>query len=280
MRRRTFFAAASALLATQKSALPTNASAREDTAMRTITYNILAGAGFPKTRENADRRKGMLRQMPRRIGLELQLYRPDIVTCQESCSEPNMREMASALEMPHMAYFPGGFPGTVVSRWPILEHHVPSTGDETLFTRHVGRAAIDTPLGVLQLFSAHLHPSDDAIRLREAEKLGEIMRPHLEAGDRLLFQGDLNHQPDAPEYALWQALGLSDAATTEGAKPGLTFHSVDPRVRIDYIWTGGSLKNTVSSYQVLYEANFRAYEEDPAFVALSDHLPVMAVIAP
>lgn len=255
-----------------------------------ITYNILACRGYPDSDTNKYKRMVAGERMAERLALELALYQPDLVTFQESPSEAVVAEVARELGFHHgwfsggwpgNADWPGGFPGTIMSLFPIKDNkNRPSaagTHDEELFTRHWCSATLETEQGPLRVFSAHLHPQDEAIRAREITAILEVLDEALATGESLLFQGDLNHRPDGPEYERWVAAGLVDTlAAATGKKDTPTFSSTEPKERIDYIWAGGPIASRITESRVLFEGAFRTNPEDPTSFALSDHVPVLA----
>lgn len=254
-------------------------AAEAPAALTTITYNVLACRGYPYLDKETPRGKVALDQMPERIAMELALYGPDIVTFQESPGEAVAARIADAMAMKH-TWFRGGWPGTILSRFPIRDTENYSSTDKSKpgerFTRHACRATLKTDGGDIVLFSAHLHPSDKAVREREVTALLAAMEPEIAAGRPVLFQGDLNHTPDGPEYARWTDAGLVDAALQGGAAPGNTIKSDEPTRRIDYVWAGGPLAHRIRDCRVLFEGAFRTNPADPDSFALSDHLPVLA----
>lgn len=262
---------------------------KNNATVTTISYNILACRGFPDIEANRARREAAQARMAERMALELALYRPDVVTFQESPAEAVVTEIATALGY-HHAWFPGGwpgnddwpggFPGSILSRFPIENHtNRPSGGEahpKELFTRHWCAATLKTDWGPLRVFSAHLHPHDEGIRAREVSAIVDVVKPVIASGESLLFQGDLNHRPDGPEYAQWVEAGLVDTLAVVGRRDAATFSSVEPRGRIDYIWAAGPLAKGVLESRVLNEGQFRTNPEDSESFALSDHLPVLA----
>ena len=255
-----------------------------------VSYNILACRGYPESDASRQKRTVAEGQMTARMALELELYQPDLVTFQESPSEAMVAGIAKALGFHHAwfpggwpgnADWPGGFPGTILSRFPIKDRtNRPSAADahpEELFTRHWCGATLEMDKGALRVFSAHLHPQDEAIRAREITAILEVLVPILATGESLLFQGDLNHRPDGPEYERWVAAGLVDSlAAATGKKDTPTFSSMEPKERIDYIWAGGPIASRITESRVLFEGAFRTNPEDPTSFALSDHVPVLA----
>jgi len=253
--------------------------------LRTITYNVLACRGYNGGKSgNAAAVKRMAPQIPARIALELALHQPDIVTFQESPREAVVADIAERLGM-HYAYFPGGFPGTVMSRFPIVESvNCPLAEGERpsdLFTRHWGKAVLRLDGGDLALYTAHLYPGVDGHerRLREVPLMLAAMQEDIDSGRPLILQGDLNHTPAAAEYQSWVDAGLRDCFKDKGTGQDLTIPSTTPRSRIDYIWTHGSMPTPLQESRVLFEGAFRTNPEDETSVALSDHIPVLAVFA-
>ncbi len=246
---------------------------------RTISYNVLAFKGYPETDGNRARLPVYRRQYIRRLALELELYRPDIITLQESPTETAVAELAKELGFQY-TYFPGGFPGTLLTPHSILASENCPIPDGTrptdLFTRHWGKAVVDFHGTALTIYSAHLHPSQQALRDREVDLALEVMKSDIGSEKPMIFQGDLNHLPDGPEYNRWKAAGLIDVFDRPNQPtPGPTFPSVQPDRRIDYIWVNRALAERLRSAEVLFEGAFRT-QPDPRSIALSDHLPVLA----
>jgi endonuclease/exonuclease/phosphatase family metal-dependent hydrolase len=252
--------------------------------MRTITYNVLKCEGYAATPEAKPFLKAAAPQVPTRLALELALYEPDIVTFQEGPPEKVLATISEQLRM-NYAFFSGGWHGAVLTKFEIVEQqNCPlaswSERPKELFTRHWGRAVLRAPGGDLNLFSAHLHPSDDALREREVTEMLKVMAPSLEKGGPVILQGDLNHTPADPEYARWREAGLVDALDrkAQGTRE-FSFDSHKPFKRIDYVWTSRSLAQRGGDCRMLFERAFRTNPEDPESTALSDHIPVMADFA-
>jgi len=278
MNRREFLQAGGGLLGA--ALFPAEAlSQTEPPRLRTITYNVLACRGYPETDANRDMLRRARQQMVERFALELALYEPDIVTFQESPGEATVAAIAGAMGQAH-TYFPGGFPGAVITRHKIIESEncplVEGSRPADLFTRHWGRAVIEIGGQRLSLYSAHLHPSDAAVRAREVTVALEVMAKEKATGVPVLFQGDLNHEPDGPEYERWRVAGWVDVVRRVGHPSEFTFPSTTPAKSIDYIWTNNRLTGVPGATRVLFEGGFRTNPADPRSFALSDHLPVMA----
>jgi endonuclease/exonuclease/phosphatase family metal-dependent hydrolase len=255
----------------------------------TITYNVLACLGFAGKAPNQWRLSAAQEQMESRMAQELLLYRPDLITFCESVTRPAAERMAKLLAMNYAYFDPGvpsfkgypiGFPGTVFTRHRIVEsENAPYGGavkDAALFTRHWGRAVIDTGRERLAVFSGHLHPNKAEIRDREITIMLNVIRKEMDRGSSILFQGDLNHTPDSPDYGRWKEAGLIDAFAVKGAGDGYSFNSIQPKERIDYVWMYGPIANRLLEARVLNEGAFRTNPEDIQSFALSDHLPLIA----
>lgn len=282
MNRRTFLGSSVGLAAASPTFLLAGQGQEPDSTprlFRTVTYNVYGYKGFPRNAENESRRKAASGQMAARLALELNLYKPDVITLQECPEEERVAELARHLGMMHV-YFPGGFPGALLTTLPISRSEncpLPNGVEKgKLFSRHWGYAALDFHGLNIDVFSAHLHPSDQELRLQETRTALRVFAERTESNNALLFQGDLNHEPTGPEHALWMADGWSDTFADKGVGEGRTFHCVNLRKRIDYILTKGVLTDSLKRSRVLYEGQFRNNPDDPGSFALSDHLPVLS----
>ena len=246
--------------------------------LRTITYNILACKGYPVTETTKAYLERAKSQIATRLALELALYEPDIISFQESPAKELVAEIARQMGMNH-TYFPGGFPGAIVTRFEIVKpENCPLEQGERpkdLFTRHWGRAVLRSGAEEITFYSAHLHPSQADVRASEVTEALKVIRRDMAKGP-LLFQGDLNHKPDGPEYERWVKAGLIDTFAQKGSGQKETFSCDRLEKRIDYIWVNSALARRLSACRVLFEGAFRINPEDPRSFALSDHLPVMA----
>lgn len=256
--------------------------------LRTVSYNVLAFRGFPETDVTRSRLEASCGTHPELTAEALKAFAPDLVTLQEAPPEELVARFAASLGMGY-AYFPGGwkgdktypggFPGAIVTRFDIVSsENRPSAGkahDETLFTRHLGRAELSTPFGRLHVVSAHFHAQKQEIRMLEAAAIIALITKLRETGP-VLLQGDLNHRPDAPEYKLWVEAGLIDIGARQGIGDQPTAPSIRPRGRIDYIWATPELAEKARHAEVLDKPPFIPDPNDPSSYALSDHLPVLA----
>ena len=278
MRRRMLLGGGAAALA---------ALAQTQSGLRTMSYNILACLGYPETEKNRERFRAMAPQQPMRMAQELLLYRPDLVTFSESVPQGTAERIGSAMGMnvawfppgiPSFKGYPIGFPGTVLTRHKILEsQNAPGSTDAELYTRHWGRAVILTESEEIVVHTGHLNPHKSEIRMKEIDGMLRVMEKDQKSGRSILFQGDLNHRPEAPEYERWVKAGLVDTFAAKGVGQAFTSSPITPKGRIDFIWVCGPLAGRLVKARCLFEGNFRTNLEDPQSVALSDHLPVMAV---
>lgn len=257
--------------------------------IRSISYNVLACRGYPRNSSTAEALDSAKTKMPELFAAELGQYEPDIITLQEGPPEDTVAEIADRLSMQYAWFppgwpgntdYPGGFPGAVITRYPIIESENTPTlaGGEPpagYYTRHWGRTVLNSPRGPLHIFSAHLHASDADMRLKEVEAIAAVVAS-VDSKHHVVLQGDLNHRPTDREYPHWVQSGLVDAFAAKGSGSPETFSSVSPRSRIDYIWAGGALRESVTACRVLREGRFIPDPTDDASFALSDHLPVLA----
>ena len=97
---------------------------------RSISYNVLAFRGFPRTKKTSSLLDANSGQHPEITAEALAVFSPDIITLQEAPAEDLVARFAVKLDM-NYAYFPGGwkgddaypggFPGAVVTRYKIEE---------------------------------------------------------------------------------------------------------------------------------------------------------------
>jgi endonuclease/exonuclease/phosphatase family metal-dependent hydrolase len=251
--------------------------------LRVIAYNVFNCTGWPSNRPLAQQavKKG---QMPARFANELALYEPDIINFSESPDESVVKEIAERLGMKYV-YFPSGlnWPGALLTRFEIVRSkNCPMLGSERpkeLFTRHWGMAEVRLPNGQrLIVHSAHLRPgAEPEIRQREISEMLRSMRPDLQNGRPMLLIGDLNHSPEQPEYEMWSKAGWVDTFAQAGKGDGATIKADLPKWRIDYVWATGPIVEQVVESRPLYQGAFRLNIADQQSVALSDHLPQLAV---
>jgi len=257
--------------------------------IRVIQYNIRSFEGFA---EKWDRCNDVVKrgQMLERFAMELALYDPDLICLEEVPSEASAARLAARMGM-HYAHFKGGWKskgwpegisGAVLSKYPIIEAKAhPSLNwtdrPEDLFTRFWGRVVLDTPAGPLAVHAMHGYHKDSNVRLRELAEVLPVVQKDVRAGMSVILLGDLNHEPDSPEYRQIAAAGLVDSFAGLTGVDLRTCPSTVRKERIDYIWSAGPISKRLVSAKVLFEGAFRTNPDDPTSYALSDHVPVLAV---
>lgn len=273
-----------------------------DNTLWTIQYNVFNGCiGYKDIngRELPDDEKyDLVRaarnmgQIPRRIVLQLALYKPDIITFSEAPDEKTIAEMAGWLNMSY-AYFPGAkdgkghYPGSILTNYEIVSSENRPFVDkvnnaEKLFTRHWGKAKLRLTNGeMMTVHTTHLWPftknGGQAIRLEEISQLLKSIHYDIDHDTKsVLLQGDLNSQPDTPEHTKLTSGGLVDTFEKVGIGNGYTATSKDPHARIDYIYAIGPISENIAKSRSLYEGDFRLNNADPKGFALSDHIPVLS----
>lgn len=278
MKRRQFLQLASVASAAQNSSK----------SIVSIAYNILGGIGYPKP-PDSDLPKAARIELESKLVSELQRYRPDLITFCESLPRDAAARVAKAFGMRYFWFpsgiltfpgFPYGVPGTILVKGKIFRTAKAPLGghpaDATLFTRHWASAHIEVKGERLTILSAHLHPKDSAIRMREQRIILDIVRSEVTKGASVLLQGDLNHDPKGPEYEVWRAAGLTDCFAAKGQGEANTYSSFQPSLRIDYIWAAGPIAGRLDEARVLTQPPFLAVPKAASPSALSDHLPVVA----
>lgn len=289
MRRREFLLGAAAAplgLAAWAQEDPANAPKR---GLRTISFNVFDCRGYPQTEANRIIRNRAQAAAITRFSEALRPYEPDIITFQAAPHEYTLGEIARTLGMTYIHFESGwegndewffGYPGAVITHLRyVASENCPMAGapkQDDLFTRHWGRAVLKYGDEEISLYSAHLHPSDEAVRAREVTEILRVMDAEKDSGRLVLFQGDLNHTPDDPEYERWVEAGFVDTLAAKGDRKAKTYPSTKPKRRVDYIWAHGQLAERLRSSRVLFEGAFRTVRGDETSVALSDHVPILA----
>ena len=76
---------------------------------------------------------------------------------------------------------------------------------------------------------------------------------------------------------MWKQAGWVDTFAKVGKGDGATIKADLPKWRIDYVWAAGQIAKQVVESRPLYQGAFRLNIADQQSVALSDHLPQLAV---
>jgi len=152
-------------------------------------------------------------------------------------------------------------PFTFTDRYALMHNH----------DRTVAEATITWHGHPISLFSTHLDPDDQALRLRQATEITTFMAAEPETR---IVTGDMNAWPDQTSIAQF-AKTYSDSwavAKSKGAATAFSGNSGETKNgRIDYIWySKNSSVLTVKSSQVIDTRDSRG-------VMPSDHRPVLTV---
>jgi endonuclease/exonuclease/phosphatase family metal-dependent hydrolase len=98
---------------------------------------------------------------------------------------------------------------------------------------------VEAPGGALHLLNTHLdHRAASPARPAQTQELMSWVAASLPPRASIIFGGDLNARPDAPEVRALAAL-FSDVWPACGSGDGHTFPSDEPDRRIDYIMLSG-----------------------------------------
>jgi len=253
--------------------------------MITVAYNVYSFEGYVHRAEWVRGKVGgkLSGDGAREIGRALQNYGVDVVTTSESRNEGAVATLAEEMGFSYV-YFPspGLWPGGLMTRYKILERENCPVGGKRraeLFTRHWGRAVLEGDDGApLIVHSVHTFAGWADVRYWEVKQILEVVKRDIKTGHSVIVQGDLNHTPYGPEYALWLDVGLVDTFSRMHGQTdeGKTLLRPQPRARLDYVLASGAIVDQLVEARPLYEADFRLYENRPDFVALSDHLPQLA----
>jgi endonuclease/exonuclease/phosphatase family metal-dependent hydrolase len=229
--------------------------------LRVATYNIRHGAGMSTDTVDLSRAAAVLEK----LGADLVALQEIDNRCTRSGGIDQAADLAGRLGM-HDAFgafmdFQGGAYGlAVLSRFPVLEHHVHRLPDGAE-PRVALEVVVDVPgLGQTSFVSLHFDWTDDAIRGRQSTALVEALatrdRPVVLAGDFNAGREAASMRPFASEP--WANLPKAGAAAT--------FPADRPRVEIDHIVTRGMALPAGATCQVADETS------------ASDHRPVVAVL--
>lgn len=239
------------------------AGAAEPVAIKMLTYNIHHGEGMDKKLD-----------LPR-IAEVIKRTEADLVVLQEvDKATTRSKGVDQAAELGRltgmhaafgkaMAYAGGEYGEALLARWPLRDvtvHPLPAPSD------HEPRCAISARVRVGEegpevLFAGtHLDHMTATVRLCQSEKLNAS----LAAAGPLpsILAGDLNATPEAPSIKVL----LEHWTDASAQQPAPTFSSVEPRVRIDYVFYRPAERWRVVSSRVIDEP------------MASDHRPLLLTL--
>jgi endonuclease/exonuclease/phosphatase family metal-dependent hydrolase len=253
-----------------------------DVRLRVATYNIHAGAGHDNVFD-LDRTSRTLQSFDADV---IGLQEVDVHWSARSEWRDLITELAQRLGM-RAAFAPiydfdplnPGEPRrqyglALLSRYPILSvqnHDLTrlSTQDPNpVPTPMPGflEAVVEAEGAWTHVYVTHLdYRADPELRRIEVDETLEILAADRPGANQILV-GDFNAPPDAPELArLWPVLTDAWAAAPDTSGQPLTYPTVNPTKRIDYV--------TVSRGVEVLRAHV---PDDPTLLAASDHRPVVA----
>ena len=219
----------------------------------------------------------------------------DVVVLQEAARPDTVRGLASRLGVPHWGARPGRSLG-FLSR-------VPLTGQRWHDRPGVRNGFLELELGEpsLVLMGVHLQPRlsrwNERSRVRELAVLGEIIRsrpgadtPHLILGDfNTIAPGErvpVHRMPAWIRSTIWISGGrirtdaiqaLLDAGYVDGFRalhpnrPGWTFPTASPQVRLDYVFLSPGFPGRLATCRVV--------RQPASVVPASDHFPLLATLS-
>ena len=124
----------------------------------------------------------------------------------------------------------------------------------------------------------HLHPSDVAMREREADLLKGHIEELMKLSERMVVVGDFNCDLEERMHGHLKGLGFVNAMESAGGGVELTMDTVGiKQLQIDHIYASPVLAARLQSAQVVRSPGFR--HDGPQVAGLfvhSDHLPVVA----
>ena len=254
------------------STLPTTLPPTADATatVRVMTYNIRAG-------HDLDRQSNLAR-----IATLIDSLNVDVVLLQEvdrgtarSGRVDQAAVIAEHADM-HVVFgssmnFDGGeYGNAILSRWPVQSsrvvplqpNDVQAGAAQPTEPRSVLHVVVSAPDGALHVLNTHVdHRAESPARQAQVQKLLAYVAEAVPRDARVVFGGDLNARPDAPEV---RSLGLefADVWASCGTGDGATFRSDAPDRRIDYIML----------------ANLQCTTARVVATTLSDHRPVITDI--
>jgi endonuclease/exonuclease/phosphatase family metal-dependent hydrolase len=222
-------------------------------------------------------------QAPQRVGLELALHWPDVITLQSLPGDRFVQPIAETLGMRYaLLVSPTKNHGGVLTRHHFVQRYdlpaEPLPVRRELVPDHFARIGIRVDEVEHAVYSVQLH-EDAERRAAQVELVLEHLRKDLEAGVSLILQGAFSHRPEDPEYARWIEAGLIDAFAAKGTGDPFTRPWEAPGNRLDYVFVHGAIAACLQECRVLDDAALCGDPDDPASIALSPRRPILTTFS-
>ena len=171
--------------------------------------------------------------------------------------------------------YPFGFPGAVLSRFPLSDEKDCATAwrsaGDPCFARFWGTVQVHVHHLPLCVGASHFCSDWGGVN-RESTRLAEAAVISKETSVDVLGI-DCNAQPNEQPIATMRAAGWRDAwVEARNTAAGATILANQPSRRIDYLWLAPTSPWRVRSAQVINDVTIRV---DGAVLFLSDHCPVL-----
>ena len=182
-------------------------------------------------------------------------------------------EYRSAMAHPSWERFDEGI--AILSRHPIISAQEYRLEAKDVFQRNALAARIQTPLGEIDFFTAHLaHRGEvEPVRMAQVAEIKRAVGNRSPEDPPAIIVGDFNAEPDLPSVQLATTMDSTgkfiDAfSAVHPDAPGYTFSAAEPSRRIDYVFV------TESRGLVAVRAEAVVGESIDG-ILLSDHLGVL-----
>jgi endonuclease/exonuclease/phosphatase family metal-dependent hydrolase len=240
-----------------------------------VSHNVLAFSGHPKEVHQTDT------AVFNRALAYYKSLNADVIVLQEGPQELYVKKLAASLNFKYAFFkdgwagnsqYPHGFPGCVISRFPILEIADQNQNRthlaDSVFQRHLGFVKLKAPIGIIQVVGLHLCADfggrfREGTRMKELEILFETL-PECKTCICTILAGDFNSKPGSSPYKKVLENGFTDSHT------GSDFFTVpvpNPAVRIDYMF----VKKKVNLTMIPQPVEMPFYQD--LRLHLSDHKP-------
>jgi len=248
-----------------------------------VSFNVLGCRGFPLESGGPVSFPEVSPALVQALANRLVHWRADVVILQEAPLETDVREVARLAGM-QVAFFPAqsnpnaewpfGFPGAVLSKYPLSEiedraRAIRRPGDER-FQRHWGSVAVTIGAHTLRVQGMHLCADWGGMK-RESTRLAELEALlSSPAGD--LIGADCNTRPGEAPWQRLKEAGWRDGWIEAGAAgDGLTSDARNRIQRIDYLWLSPQSGWRAAGAEVLTDLKVTVNGTE---LFLSDHCPV------